>query len=309
MLALSLAAICVVSVLSLFAYRNYLGWDARKMAAALPLDDAVVLYADIAAMRNSGLLGAITGSKAVEEAEYREFVQQSGFDYKTDLDRIAIAFQNKNRFAVATGRFDWARIKNYATSNGGQCHNGVCDVRGSSEFVDRSLSFYPMRGAAMALASTPGTGGAYSVGPTQTSRNTPYVSEWPVVTAPIWIRVPASAWRDSASLPTGARIFGSALSPATNTFFTIQPVSDRQLRLQIDAVCQTTAEAAKIQKDMEEATDLLKKMLTRDGLSPKPGDLATLLINGSFQTDGTRVRGVWPLHLELIHSIFEGEVN
>ncbi len=306
-LALCLATVCVCSVLALFAYRSLRGWNARQMTAALPLDDAVVVYLDIGAIRDSGLLGTITGSKAVEEAEYRNFVEESGFDYKADLDRIVISFQNQARYGVALGRFDWNRIKTYATRTGGQCRNGVCEVR-SSEFVERSLSFYPMHGSAMALSSSPGSGGVYSVGPTRAKGNEATLAGWPMQ-SPVWIRVPAAVWRDAASLPTGARIFGSALEPAVNTFFIVQSSTDRKLSLELEAVCATTADAAKIHKHLEDATNLLRSMLARDKLTPKSSDLAALLIGGAFRLEGTRVRGGWPLDMALVHSIFEGEVR
>lgn len=278
------------------------------MAAALPVDDAIVAYLDLQAMRQTGLLGAITGSKAVEEAEYRDFVDRTGFDYKTDLDQLAISFQGNSRYAVAVGRFNWNRIKEYALRNGAKCFNGVCELK-SSEFTDRTLSFYPMHASSMALASASGSGGVYNVGTAAGRRPQPELAAWPTG-APVWIRVPAAAWRDSASLPTGARIFGSALAPAVNTFFTVRPsVSDRTLSLQLEAVCATTADCTKIHGDLEQATSLLKRMLTRDGLTPKPSDLASLLINGTFQLEGVRVRGAWPLDTGLIHSIFDGDVN
>lgn len=307
-LALGLATVCVGSVIAIFAYRSFRSWTPRDLAAALPTDDAVVAYLDLKAMRQTGLLGAVTGSKAVEEAEYREFVDQSGFDYKTDLDQLAISFQGKSRYAVAVGRFNWNRIKDYALRTGAKCFNGVCEVK-SSEFLDRTLSFYPMHASSMAIASASGSGGVYNVGPAAGRRPQPELATWPT-DAPVWIRVPAASWRDAASLPTGARIFGSALAPAVNTFFTIRPsINDKTLALQLEAVCATTADCARIHKDLEDATSLLKRMLTRDGLTPKPSDLASLLINGTFQLEGTRVKGSWPLDTGLIHAIFDGDVN
>lgn len=309
-LALGLATLCAGSVLALLAYRNFRTWTPRDMAAALPVDDAVVAYVDVKVLRQTGILGAIAGSKTVEEAEYREFVNQSGFDYRTDLDRLAISFQGKSRYAVALGRFDWSRIKDYAVRSGAKCINGVCEMA-SAEFSDRTLSFYPMHGSSMALASAQGSGAVYRVGPAgESARDTSSeIASWPM-DAPVWIRVPASLWRDPSSLPTGARIFGTALAPAVNTMFTVQAGADqRTYALQLEATCATTADAAKIHRELEQATELLSKMLVRDGLTPKPSDLAGLLISGKFQLEGSRVKGTWPLDLGLLHSIFEGDVR
>ena len=52
----------------------------------LPADRATLVYIDTDALRKSGLLDLLAGSKAAEEADYRKFVEQTGFDYRTDLD-------------------------------------------------------------------------------------------------------------------------------------------------------------------------------------------------------------------------------
>ena len=60
------------------------------MASYMPQRDAAVLYVDIAALRSTGILEKLVGSTVGEEAEYKAFVQQSGFDYKRDLDRVMV---------------------------------------------------------------------------------------------------------------------------------------------------------------------------------------------------------------------------
>ena len=45
-----------------------------------------------AALRDAGMLDAILGNTVNEEADYRDFVSQTGFDYKTDLDQVLAKF-------------------------------------------------------------------------------------------------------------------------------------------------------------------------------------------------------------------------
>ena len=45
--------------------------------------------------------------KAAEDPEYRDFAEQIGFDYRTDLDGIAAAYVNGGLYAAMRGRFDW----------------------------------------------------------------------------------------------------------------------------------------------------------------------------------------------------------
>lgn len=275
------------------------------MAAALPHDNSVIFYADLNAIRQADLLAQLVGTKSVEELDYRKFVTESGFDYKTDLDRFAIAFQDKSRFAVAVGRFDWTKIKNYALQSKAQCTNGVCEIKGNP--LENLVSFYPMQGSALAMASTPNPGGVYSVAPNKTAGK--LSDPWPT-TAPVWIWVPGSIWRDPSKLPTGAKLFASALAPSTNALFTVEPTDrGKNLTLQVSINCTSEQDAKKVLQQLEEATTLLRKMLARDGLKPTPADLAGLLINGKFQIENTRVRGQWPLEMALIRSIAEGNVE
>lgn len=283
------------------------------MAASLPVQDSILVFVDLKTLRDYGLLDIIAGSKAVEDAEYRKFIQQSGFDYRSDLDRLAIALQGKARHAVAVGRFDWGKIRSYAMSSGGTCKNGFCEVRGGNEFSENSLSFYPMHSSALAISSSP-PGGAYGIGIPQQERNLGDVNAWPVKSSTIWIRVPGSYWRDPSAVPTGSRIFATALAPASETFFSVAPASgsgggSNRMALKLAAVCQNGSDSEKIKRDLQEATGLLQKLLAREKQTPGPADLATLLVSGQFRVDGNTVHGEWPLEMELIRAIAGGGVQ
>ena len=49
-----------------------------ELASYLPDKDGTLLYIDVDAMRRSGILDMMAGSKAAEELEYKEFVEQTG---------------------------------------------------------------------------------------------------------------------------------------------------------------------------------------------------------------------------------------
>ena len=76
-------------------------YDAPRMLATLPADHATLLYPDAGALRKDGILALVAGSKAVEEPEYRQFVGQTGFDYRTDLDGIAASFAPDGVYFIA----------------------------------------------------------------------------------------------------------------------------------------------------------------------------------------------------------------
>jgi len=102
----------------------------------LPGDAPSVAYIDVEALRKlhdsplAALLG-LTGGNAAEDREYEQFVQETGFDYTRDLDRVAIAFwfdglggrsraasADNRAFVVADGRFDAEKIRRYALQSG-----------------------------------------------------------------------------------------------------------------------------------------------------------------------------------------------
>ena len=73
-----------------------------------------VVYMDVAAIRRSGILNMLAGSKAAEEPEYRQFVDQTKFDYRQDLDAVAAAFKDGQVFLALRGRFHWKNLADYA---------------------------------------------------------------------------------------------------------------------------------------------------------------------------------------------------
>ncbi len=44
-------------------------------------------------LRSAGILDLLAGSKSAEDPDYKKFVDESGFDYCTALDRLAIGFR------------------------------------------------------------------------------------------------------------------------------------------------------------------------------------------------------------------------
>src|SRR4051794_4106433 len=66
--------------------------DPAAMAGYLPERTATLVFVDVATIRRSGVLDKFISSAVVEEAEYKTFITQTGFDYKRDLDRVAGSF-------------------------------------------------------------------------------------------------------------------------------------------------------------------------------------------------------------------------
>src|SRR5689334_14225375 len=103
----------------------------------------------------------IAGSKAAEDLEYKQFVDATQFDYRRDLDAVAASFKDGQVFFALRGRFHWKNLQNYAASQGGACRGSFCSVQ--SSVSPRKISFYPLRGDLMAMATSPDDFAAYQV--------------------------------------------------------------------------------------------------------------------------------------------------
>ncbi len=76
--------------------------------------DATIFFANIAALRHAGMLNLLAGVKESEDREYSNFIRETHFDYKRDIDGIAGAVDGDRFFFVVRGYFDWNRLRRYA---------------------------------------------------------------------------------------------------------------------------------------------------------------------------------------------------
>jgi len=125
-----IAAGAVVGLGAYFGYAHLAatGNSRESLLRALPTDASAVIYVDIEEFRRAAILKAVTtlGASATGNAttdpEYRQFVNETGFDYEKDLDRVGIAMTNhgakQDYFALADGRFDRKKIETYLRKNG-----------------------------------------------------------------------------------------------------------------------------------------------------------------------------------------------
>lgn len=109
---------------ALFSWRSSVGDPRQHLLGLMPSDAGAVLYADLATLRQTPFLRELYQwtPHPAEDADYQQFLRDTGFNYETDLDRIAIALEDQNgarRFlAVADGRFNKDKIQSYALRTG-----------------------------------------------------------------------------------------------------------------------------------------------------------------------------------------------
>jgi hypothetical protein len=127
----------VVGVAGLLSYQKWgaLSGSAREeMLALMPPEASSVFFADFDDLRRAPFFAELYAwaPKPQADAEYAEFLKQTGFDYERDLDRIAIASikreQDSTLFAIADGKFDKQKISAYALKSGSVSKNNGREI-------------------------------------------------------------------------------------------------------------------------------------------------------------------------------------
>lgn len=125
---LGIAAIALATCLGLLdAYwrqRDARSGTRDALLLAMPPEASGVLFADLAELRRAPFAAEFCKwiPKNPADAEYAQFLRETGFDYERDLDRVAIAAikseGESKLFALAEGRFDRKKIEGYAALSG-----------------------------------------------------------------------------------------------------------------------------------------------------------------------------------------------
>lgn len=98
--------------------------ERQHMLALMPEDSSSVIYIDWAQLRGSAAFSALLrwAPKPTVDSDYAQFLQATGFNYETDLDRLALAIRrdphSTQAFAVVDGKFDRKKIEVYASQYG-----------------------------------------------------------------------------------------------------------------------------------------------------------------------------------------------
>lgn len=271
-----------------------------SLLARLPSKDAVILEIDFAALRRAGLMDLLANSKTPEEAEYKQFVTNTEFDYKQDLDLVLASFGPTGKYFLLKGRFDWNRLIAYVRSQGGECYNTICRMAGS--MPDRKISFSPLRTEIMALAVAKDED---AISRLLTAATPPRPAETPAEPVSLSFS-PAALKTMGGGFPTGTQIFAKSLEDAEEVMLSMGP-QGKDFQLTLNARCRSDHDAEVLAAEMERNTALLRSMIAREKRTPNPRDLSGVLTVGTFTHTGTRVTGHWPIsHLFIEDSLTGG---
>lgn len=267
-------------------------FDPAVLLSRFPVEEAAVFSADVAKLRGGGFL---TASGQPLEPEYKQFVDATGFDYKRDLDLVAVSFSGSGTYIIARGRFDFPKLEAYAKAQGGNCYQRLCRMQGSKP--ERRISFLPLRDDAIALAvSTDDLAAAKleNLGPRVTAT---------LPLDPVWLTVPGAYLRNRDLLPMSLRVTLSGIITADKVTFTLaQAGAGIELRMQ--AACRSVDEARILSSQLRSSTGQLKEALGKAGSGAD--ELAVTLAAGNFDQKEKLVAGVWPLPRTLLQNLTSG---
>ena len=130
-------AVLVLCAAAFFGYKRWGGQNNSARAdvlAAMPSDASAVIFIDLDELRRAPFVAELYAwaPKPQADADYAQFLKETGFDYERDLDRIAIAVERRGKdstlFAIVDGKFDREKISVYASKSGTVAKSGGRDI-------------------------------------------------------------------------------------------------------------------------------------------------------------------------------------
>src|SRR5882757_690517 len=130
----------IVAVLGAVVVLGYRKWSvqngtARDEALALmPTDAIAILFADLDELRQAPFVARLykRAPKPQADADYAQFLKETGFDFERDLQRITIAVEKRGQdstlFAILDGKFDRQKISAYALKDGSAARTGGREI-------------------------------------------------------------------------------------------------------------------------------------------------------------------------------------
>lgn len=121
------AGLLVLSAAGYYVYHRRgtsVSSERNDLLERMPGDASTVVFADLSELRSAPFVAQLFAwaPQPEPDEDYAKFLNDTGFHYERDLDRIAIAFQKDGQdsafFAVADGRFDRQKISALANKSG-----------------------------------------------------------------------------------------------------------------------------------------------------------------------------------------------
>jgi hypothetical protein len=292
--------------------------EATSLVSELPSGAPFIYYLDAAAFRSSAFLGNIlkTSPNPSPSNDYANFVNETGFDFSKDLDRVAVAVEpvangDSKVTVIADGRFDQSKIATYAGH-----HNGT-PVGGNGapafKFIEngdrksttlvtilspthiRIESLEP-KVAGMPAANAGAMQVAYTPAAKELSR---------VASSPMFLIAEMSAWQNAADAKLGQ--YAQIMHNMRWLTLTATPQSDA-LNIALEAECATPQDSQQIQAFLTTMKTFVPAIISQPSTQQKLGAnglaAANKLIDSiAITSDETRVKLGFSITNDLLNQL------
>lgn len=278
--------LCVSAILAAHWMRTHSDRNVEGFADRLPPGVQAWFKADLETLRNAGILDSLTGEAADQDTDYRRFVEQSGFDFRRDLDTVLVATSPTATYVFAAGDFNWKQLTVYATGNGGTCRNGLCRMPAST--MGRWISFFPLRNRVLALAVAADQWEAtrlHAEQPNATRISVP-------ADQAIWLRSSGALLSQSSLVPITLRPFVNLFANSQQVDFSVGAAAPTGVAVRFSAQLPDPGQATSLR---DQLTSLTQRLKTESGPIGEADPLAEALRSGAYSTSGSTATGSWNL--------------
>ncbi len=282
--------------------------DREVLFDRLPGENVLLLYLDMDRLRHASALLPALRARVDPDPDYAAFVRQTGFDYERDLDRAAVCYLPDRVYVVARGRFDPARLRQYALAQGGSCAGeGLekpCSMPASR--LNRKISLVLISPKILALATAPEPDAVRQLGATPTPNALPLAQAaarstdpaallWATATPPAL----AGVLNGTTDMSPNLALFPRALAGADRVYLF---VTDRtpSLEVSLQAVCRSENQAQELRRLLQGLNDFIGGMLR----GPRSGEPAhawgKVLATAAIRQEQSAVRATWMIDPQML---------
>src|SRR5467141_1041176 len=135
-----IALAAIVAVLGAAVVLGYRKWSVQngsareETLALMPTEAMAILFADFDQLRQAPFIAKLYewAPKPQADADYAQFLKETGFDFERDLKRITIAVEKRGQdstlFAILDGKFDRQKISACALKDGSAAKTGGREI-------------------------------------------------------------------------------------------------------------------------------------------------------------------------------------
>lgn len=265
-----------------------------KLLLRLPREGRVLAEFDLATLR---LAGVWKDNPLAVEGDYKQFVAATGFNYHQDLNTVLLTYGAREAHLLLRGKFDFSKFKSYAEQNGGKCDGAVCRIKGTTPGV--TVGFARIDRLTMAVASSTNPDAVLSL---LEDPRVPVPLRRPA--EPVWFLLPKALLNEQL-LPPAAAVFATAALECAPVFLALGRDKE-QMQARLDATCQSTEQATQAVRELQAATTMLTRVISKETRTVDPATLSGMLTQGQFRNEGNRLLGVWPIEQAFAEAVLGG---